>query len=214
MTLGNSLYETLRHDIVFGLLAPGKKLKLDQLKTDYEASVPTLRETLNRLASEGFVLAPLQRGFLVAPVSAGDLSEIAQLRILLETHALKISIENGTTDWEADLLGAYHRLRKAEKQMLSGEHHIKEEWKQCDWRFHQALIKNCQSANLLAMHGLIFDKYLRYQMLVLTFRGEPAAIEHHELFEAAMRRDTDEACSLLTQHINDGLAHALPAFRN
>ena len=29
----------------------------------------------------------------------------------MECHALRISIENGDTDWEADLVGAYHKLR-------------------------------------------------------------------------------------------------------
>lgn len=211
-TLGSSLYEQLRHDIVFGLLRPDTKLKLDSLKNLYQASVPTLRETLNRLASEGFVSAPAQRGFFVAPVSSADLTEIAQLRILLETHALRISIQNGDTNWEADLLAAYHRLRQSEKQMLGGDHSVKELWKYYDWKFHQLLIRNCQSANLLALHGLIFDKYLRYQMLVLTFRGSPAAVEHNELFEAAMSRDAENACAMLTRHIEDGLAHALPSF--
>ena len=64
--------------------ADPSKLKLDGLRERYQASMSTLRETLNRLASEGFVLAEEQRGFFVAPVSKEDLSEVAELRILLE----------------------------------------------------------------------------------------------------------------------------------
>ncbi len=88
-TVGHSTYEQIKHDIIFGNLAPGTKLKLDGLKTVYAASVSTLRETLNRLASDGFVSAEEQRGFFVTPVSKDDLSEIANLRILLECHALR-----------------------------------------------------------------------------------------------------------------------------
>ena len=42
-TVGSSTYEKIKHDIIFGELAPGSKLKLDVIKTKYEASVSTLR---------------------------------------------------------------------------------------------------------------------------------------------------------------------------
>ena len=51
----------IKSDIITGALRPGKKLKLDALKVQYSASVSTLRETLNRLASDGFVEVPEQR---------------------------------------------------------------------------------------------------------------------------------------------------------
>ena len=99
-TVGLSTYEAIRTDIIFGRLAPDTKLKLDTMKAAYKASISTLRESLNRLSSEGFVIAQEQRGFFVAPISAADLREIADLRILLECNALRLSIENGDTDWE------------------------------------------------------------------------------------------------------------------
>ena len=89
-TVGSSTYEKIKHDIIFGELAPGSKLKLDVIKTKYEASVSTLRETLNRLASEGFVLAEEQRGFFVTKVSKEDLTEVAKLRVLLELSLIHI----------------------------------------------------------------------------------------------------------------------------
>lgn len=73
-TVGSSTYEKIKHDIIFGNLAPGSKLKLEALKRRYDASVSTLRETLSRLASEGFVAAEEQRGFFVTPVSRMILS--------------------------------------------------------------------------------------------------------------------------------------------
>src|ERR1051325_9001809 len=84
-------YRQVRADIVFGKLLPGEKLKLDRLRQEYGASVGTLRELLSRLVSEGVVIAEGQRGFEVAPISAENLREIAALRLLLESHALKQS---------------------------------------------------------------------------------------------------------------------------
>jgi len=210
--VGATTYQRIKRDIIFGDLAPASKLKLDLLKDRYSASMSTLRETLNRLASEGFVEALDQRGFFVTPVSQEDLIEIANLRVLLECHALKLSIQNGDTDWEGNLVSAHHKLHLMEQKMMAEDASGKEDWKRYDWEFHKALIEACGSKNLLALHSVLFDKYLRYQMLVLTYRGEEAVAEHRDMFAAALKRDADVASKVLKQHIDRGLAHALKAF--
>ncbi len=210
-TVGTSTYLKIKRDILFGALEPGAKLKLDDLKARYSTSLSTLREALNRLASEGFVDAPEQRGFFVKPVSAKDLGEIAHLRVLLECHALRLSIANGDTEWEGTLVAAHHKLHVMEQRMLSGDESETEAWKRYDWEFHQALISACKSSNLLSLHATLYDKYLRYQMLVLTHRGQEAAAEHREMFEAALARDPDRAVAALKTHILKGLEHTVEA---
>src|SRR6476660_3935216 len=100
MSAGDSGYHRIRSDIIFGVLTPSGRLKLDSMKEDYGLSVSTLREILNRLASEGFVVAKGQRGFEVAPVSIQNLRELAQLLILLEHHAMTDSFRAGDMEWE------------------------------------------------------------------------------------------------------------------
>jgi len=210
--VGASTYQRIKRDIIFGDLAPGSKLKLDGLRERYSASMSTLRETLNRLASEGFVDALDQRGFFVTPVSRDDLIEIANLRVLLECHALRLSVKKGDTDWEGNLVAAHHKLHLMEQKMLAGDESQKEDWKRYDWEFHLALISACGSKNLLSLHSVLYDKYLRYQMLVLTYRGEEAVEEHRKVFEAALARDIETAADTLKTHIDKGLAHTLAAF--
>ena len=60
---------------------------------------------------------------------------------------------------------------------------------------------------------LLFGKYLRYQMLVLTDRGIEAAKEHQMMYEAALNRDADTASRYLEDHIYNGLMHALDAMQ-
>lgn len=210
-TVGSSTYQRIKRDIIFGELEPGAKLKLDTLKQRYSASLSTLRETLNRLASAGFVEAPEQRGFFVTPVSPEDLTEITELRVLLECYALEKSIQYGDTDWEGNLVAAHHKLHLIEQRMMSGDHSEKEQWKRYDWEFHFAMIEACNSKNLLSLHSTLYDKYLRYQMLVLTYRGEEAVVEHRAMFEAALARDAEKAKRLLEEHIRLGLEHTLAA---
>jgi DNA-binding GntR family transcriptional regulator len=211
-TIGASTYQQIKRDIIFGELEPGAKLKLEALRKRYEASLSTLRETLNRLASDGFVEAPEQRGFLVKPVSKEDLREIADLRALIECHALELSVENGDPEWEGNLVAAHHKLHLMEKKLLGGDESGKEDWKRYDFEFHKALISACNSENLMAVHEIVFDKYLRYQMLVLTYRGQEAVDEHKAIFDAAIARDSKSANHMLRQHIQKGLEHSLDAF--
>ena len=88
--IGASTYQRIKHDIIFGVLEPGLKLKLEGLRQRYSASMSTLSETLNRLSSEGFVEARDKRGFFVTPVSREDLIQIANLRVLFECNALRL----------------------------------------------------------------------------------------------------------------------------
>src|SRR5947209_19928588 len=82
--VADTAYSRLRSDILGGALLPGMKLKLDALRTRYEVSVNTLRETLSRLAADGLVEAEGQRGFTVIPATLVDLIDITETRRLLE----------------------------------------------------------------------------------------------------------------------------------
>jgi DNA-binding GntR family transcriptional regulator len=208
-TIAESSYRRIRADIIFGRLVPGQKLKLESLKLSYETSISTLREILNRLSSEGLVVAEGQRGFEVSPMSVADLKEIAALRLLLETHALEQSFAYGEVEWEARLVSAHYKLSRMESVMASGDTTKAEDWKRYDWEFHQALISACGSKLLMETHSAVFDKYLRYQMVALSYRGDVAANEHKQLLDAALKRNGEMAKRVLALHIQGGVEHAL-----
>lgn len=212
-SLAQTTHDRMRADIIAGALAPATRLRLEDLRARYGASVPTLREVLNRLASEGLVVAEDNRGFAVAPMSEANLRDLAGLRKLIELDALARSFAAGDTDWEADVVAAHHRLSRMEERLIAGEQADRSEWKRGDADFHRALIEGCGSAEMLALHRQVFDKYLRYQMVYLTFRGRIAADEHRALMEAALARDVARAQSVLVRHIDGGIEHALEAQR-
>lgn len=208
-TIGENAYRRIRADIIFGRIAPGQKLKLDGLKETYGASVSTLREILSRLTSEGLVVAEGQKGFEAAPVSVENLTEIAALRMLLEGHALEQSFAAGDVEWESRVVAAHHKLAVLEQRMREGDFSDTELWKRYDWEFHQALISACGSQVLMDTHAAVFDKYLRYQMIALSFRGDIAAREHETLLQAALQRDGAAARLTLERHVSGGVEHAL-----
>ena len=212
-TAGEKAWTRLRGEILSGGLAPGRRLRLEVLRSDYGFGLSTLRETLNRLATEGLVVAEGQRGFEVAPISPEDLREVADLRLLIETHAMAASFRDGSIDWEARVVAAYHRLAAMEERMEAGDAAVTDQWKRYDWEFHQALISACGSTVLMQLHGSVFDKYLRYQRIALSFRAGVAAREHKELLEHALARDFAGAERILAGHLAGGVRHALDSGR-
>ena len=208
-TTGETAYRQIRHDIIFGRLKPGARLRLEWLKDAYDASVSTLREILFRLSSEGLVTAEGQRGFEVAPVSQQNFREVAAMRELLECHAMRESFRQGDVDWEGEVVAAHHKLARMEDRMLAGDRAEAETWKRYDWEFHHALISACGSSALLAAHARIFDQYLRYQIIAVIFRGKDAADEHRSLLQHALDRDHDAAVIVLKRHIGACVKHTL-----
>ncbi len=209
LSVGEIAYRRIRADIIFGRLAPGQKLKLELLRERYEASVSTLRELLSRLASEGLIEAEGQKGFAVTPVSATNLREIAAMRLLLEADALAQSFAAGDMEWEGRVVAAHHKLALMERRMLARDRDDPELWKRYDWEFHHALISACGSQVLLETHGAIYDKYLRYQMVAVVFRGDIAAEEHEALLNCALQRDVQGAVAVLTRHVDGCVEHTL-----
>lgn len=201
-TAGDATYRRIRTDIIFGHLGPGERLRLERLRTRYATSVSTLREVLYRLSSEGLVTAEGQRGFEVAPISAANFREVAAMRGLLEGHALQESFAAGDIEWEGRIVAAHHKLARLETLILAGDLEQTSAWKHYDREFHHALISACGSRALMDTHSVIFDQFLRYQILAVRFRGEIAVGEHRTLLDCALVRDADTALRTLDRHIH------------
>ena len=207
-TISDDGYRRIRSDIVFGKLRPAQKLRLEALREAYGVSVSTLREILSRLSSEGLVVAEGRRGFEVAPVSADDLKDLAGLRLLLEGHAMERSFARGDMEWEGRVVSAHHKLSATERGMTAKKAN-QQLWKQYDGEFHQALISSCGSRALVQAHAAVFDKYFRYLILALSFRGDVVPRQHQQLLECALRRDAARAKTVLTAHITECVDHAI-----
>lgn len=208
-SVGEATYSRLRDDIIACRLVPGHKLRLEALRERYDTGVSTLREILNRLASESLVIAEGQKGFAVAPVTRQDLREIADLRLLLESHALGLSVAQGDLEWEGRVVAAHHKLAATEQRLLDGQERHTVNWVRYDFAFHNALISACGSQVLLTLHAAIFDRFLRYHMLAASFRGGGVVDDHRALYEMALQRDVEGAQAMLARHVNSGVEHVL-----
>ncbi|SDH29401.1 DNA-binding transcriptional regulator, GntR family [Pseudomonas benzenivorans] len=211
-TNGGSLIDValqqMKKSIICCELAPGEKLKVAELSKSYGLSSSPIREALNRLAQEGIVEASENKGFRVTKLSVDDFREITRLRCLLESEALADAIEHGDDAWEADVLGAFHRLGLIEKKLGKAAVVLDDDWAQRHKAFHFALFSACPSPLLLRMVDSLFDRAERYRRFSALHRTSERrkGDEHKQLMEAALARDSEKAVDLLKRHINGTLA--------
>ncbi len=215
-TLIEYAYQNLRRDIVRGILQPGSKLRIEQLRARYQVGSSTLREALTLLLSDALVTAEGQRGFKVSPVSMDDFRDITRLRKMMETLALRESIENGDDNWEAGVVAAFHRLSLVEERLEREADEVAESWEERNRAFHEALIAGCASKWLHHFRGILYQQSERYRRFCLVARdtGRNVHAEHKGIMEAVLARNADLACALTEEHIDRTLSEIIRLTEN
>lgn len=199
-----SIYDSIRIRLAAGELAPGKKLKPDELRRDYGCSASMLREVLFRLACGGYVDFEEQRGFRVPSSSREHLLDIVHMRVLIESEAAALSIARGDMEWEARLNAAHHKLAHLEAKM----HHtdrLREYipiWTRFDWEFHETLSSASGSPLLQeTLHSLFYRYRQQLVGLVQDYGFRKGTVEEHKaILDAALARDPARCAAAIRGH--------------
>lgn len=206
-TLARRAYHHIRHDIVSGQLQAGSKLKLESLVQRYAIGMSPLREALARLVGDQLVKTEDQRGFWVAPLSLEELDDISRVRMLVETEALRLSIENGDETWQQNVCAAFEALSDAERDLSAAPQPIPQEtlgvWEERNQVFHTALVAACRSPWLIRLQELLYHQAERYRRVSLSQSQGRRFVhdEHVAIFEAAVARNAVRACRLTEDHL-------------
>ena len=206
-TLARRAYQRLRRDIVHGQLAAGSKLKLEALVQQYEIGMSPLREALARLVGDQLVKTEDQRGFWVAPLSLEELDDISRVRNLIETEALRLSIERGDDAWRQRLTAAFDALTEIEKDVTELAPQLPQQtldtWEERNHDFHTILISACDSPWLIKLQELLYHQAERYRRVSLSAsRGKRFVHDEHQaIYEAAIDRNALRACRLTHDHL-------------
>jgi DNA-binding GntR family transcriptional regulator len=187
--------KVLRQAIVNGALKGGEQLRQSEVAASFGISVIPVREALQQLVAEGFVILQRNRGAIVAEVSVDETTELFDLRVALETMLLAAAVPNMKP---ADLEQAAGHQRALEAENDTNQ------WGVHNWRFHEALYRPADRPRTLAITANInrhVDRLLRLQMSLVVDGKMKSRREHGALLAACGRGDTKKAVSLLEQHI-------------
>lgn len=214
-TFASVAYARLRGDIISGQFAGGEKLRIRQLCERYGFGISPVREALNRLSSDGFVIQSDLHGFRVAALSVEDLRELTRTRAWLNERALRESIAHGDAAWEEAIVIAHHRLSRTKRWLgEDAADGVNPEWEVAHRVFHTALISGCRSRWLIGYCEQLFDVADRYRHMsrTATARRTRGPDEHRLIMEATVARDPDLAVSRLVAHFQRTAEHCEAAF--
>ncbi|MCG9696347.1 GntR family transcriptional regulator [Shewanella sp. Isolate11] len=190
--------EAIREKILSGDIAAGKPLRQSALAQSLNVSRIPIREALVQLEAEGLVKFEAHKGATVTVLSAEQVTELFELRALIETDLLQKAMLN-MTDAILDKAQAYlDELETAFKNQDSIS-----SWSVLNTKFHSCLYEAANRPHTLeVVHGLNTncDRYIRLQLL--TEGGIPKAEqEHKQLLEYCRKKDIAKATMLLKTHI-------------
>ncbi|QQX82007.1 GntR family transcriptional regulator [Shewanella sp. KX20019] len=198
--------EVLREKILSGEIAAGMPLRQSALADEMNVSRIPVREALLQLEAEGLVKFEAHKGATATTLSAVQVTELFDLRALIETDLLAKAIPNMTEDDLAEAESILDSLDVAfqDKDQI-------ESWSGLNSQFHTCLYRAADKPHTIeVVNGLNTncDRYVRLQLFLAS--GIPKAQQdHRELLDYCRQGDVDNAVALLRSHI----LHAAEAIR-
>ena len=190
--------ELLRRAILRGELAPGTALRQEELAAKIGVSRVPLREAFRQLEGEGFLRSDSYKGSYVATVSAAEALDIFELRVLLELHALTLSINRHTP---ASIAACQKVIDKA-----LADPKIEDNWFEHNWAFHSHLYLPSERPYLLAT---IKNCIRKNQLYIWVRRVWSSRIdsckEHQRILNIVAKHQLRQAKELLRHHLSGDL---------
>jgi DNA-binding GntR family transcriptional regulator len=195
--LKENLASELKEAIMEGRLSPGERVVEGKWAQEFGAAQGSVREAINLLIAEGFLVKDAGRSARVVKYQEQDIAHIYEVRAALEGLAAQLACANGS-DLTA-MESAFKRMSNATKR------DDMKELIQSDLGFHIALI-TAPGNPLLADIGakLLFPLFAFIQMRVLSSQQGPAAwvddLQNHYLMLQMIREGNPTLASQVAQH--------------
>lgn len=191
----NTVVISLREMIVGGQLGSGERLVERDLADRFGVSRIPLREAIQQLEREGLVEIFRNRGAVVRTLTDSDVSEIYDLRTLLEGDAIYRSVKRMDEETLARAELVHRLLESATTKLRQGE---------LNREFHELLYSQCGNERQRKAIRELRAQVERYERLQDTLLDETPSfqVEHEEILHACTQRNARKARSLTIAHLN------------
>jgi DNA-binding GntR family transcriptional regulator len=194
-TLAEKAYETLHTAIISGALRPGARLPIEELAEHLEMSPMPIREAVRRLDAVGLVDNVPHRGARVTQLSVTDLAEVYEVRLSLETLAIRRAAARFTEARAAHSRECLTQLENTgdDASVATSQAHAE---------FHFAFYEAAESAWLMRLIRPAWQVSERYALEWPEVRRlEDRAAEHREILSACEAHNPDRAAEALRAHL-------------
>ncbi|WP_323120267.1 GntR family transcriptional regulator [Burkholderia alba] len=200
-SVASHIAQSLAARIVSGDIAPGERLKQDELADAFGTSHVPVREAFRRLEAQGLVISEPRRGVRVAPLDVHAVEEVARMRAVLEPLALRHAMPRFTED-DLALAASWLSIEAPPDDVAALE--------RANRGFHEALTTPCGMPRLVATLADLHQASARHLFTTWKWLGWRARSdgEHEAILDAVRAERVDDACERLAAHIA-AAGHAL-----
>ncbi len=193
---GSSIYERLRDEIISGRVKANERLKVSELASRMGTSTNPIREALQQLRGEGFVLMTQNRGARVRPIDEDFVRDICEIEVLIEPALTRWFVGIATT-------GDIDDLERVQAEIEALNYADEEKHSDLDLQFHRLMYDRHYNRHAV-------DLWIRHrQILGAIGRGFPTSLsrqtsvieEHRQLIACVKAQDAEGASRVIAQHV-------------
>lgn len=174
-TIKDQVYAILKAEICGGVHEDGRRLHENELATRLKVSRSPVREALRQLASDGLVLELPNKGVFVKEFKPEDIEDIFEVRLLLESYAIRRSPGYMTPEAAKELQRCHDEFAKLHAEGdISG-------YMEVDGRLHHALVE--LSGNRVAVFVYNKTSSLAQKFRAISLLGKQRfdeSVEEHQ----------------------------------
>ncbi len=204
--LRQQVLDGIRRAIIDGELAPGERLRENDLSVSSGVSRTVIREVLRQLETEGLVFAARNKGAIVRTPTQKEAKDIYGIRGVLEGMAARLFTNNAS----AEQVGRLSReLKLVEDAYQSGD--VKRVLESKD-RFYDVLFEGADSEVLCSILKTLNARISRWRALGLMHpkrlpsRSASTIRELRAMLRAVRARDAAAAEEIAKKHVENNAA--------
>ena len=191
-----TFYQLIRDDIIQGRLPANSRLKIGSLAEYYGTSTTPIREALQQLRGEGFVIIEPNRGARVRPIDDNFIRDIYEIEALIEPYLAKSFVELATSE-------EISRLEKIHEEISNLDFEDPLKFHALDTVFHTLFYRkhrNRHAVELWRIHREILGAFSK-NIVIANWRREAILAEHSNLISCVKRHDVEGAAEILRSHV-------------
>jgi len=201
--LKEKAYQLIKEMLLKGDIKPGERIREDLLGESISMSRTPVREAINRLSAEGFVVQVPRKGVFAREFTKQELLDIVDIRIALETYAIKRCCDTIT---DADIKEFEAILLEIEQSVIEEDHG---KFGIYDGLLHKKIgsISGNEQAMIfinevedLSVYSRKMDEFRDFRYVTKT-----SIVQHKEIIEALRARDKARAAKAVEINIKEAL---------
>ncbi|GHB43785.1 GntR family transcriptional regulator [Pseudovibrio japonicus] len=193
-----------------GRVKPHDRLKVTEIAKRFGSSTNPVREALQQLCGEGFVVMTPNRGARVRPMDENFVRDIVEIEMLLEPKLTSWFVEMATSEDLAELEAICGQIEDLNFQDSLAHNKL-------DMDFHLVMYKkhyNQHALELWRRHRDILSAISQQFPNSTSLKRQKEILEEHRLIIKAVReQDIDQAVEVISKHVDGAGKHVIEQIR-